>query len=58
MLSTTGLLKIGGLKESHDFRLLCVDLHTISYAVFLADIYDGWNLAGAGGHKREDINVK
>ena len=38
VLATTGLLKGRGLEESHDFCLLCVDLHTISNAPFLADI--------------------
>jgi len=33
-----GLLEGGGLEESHDFGLLCVDLHTISNTPFLADM--------------------
>jgi len=36
VLTTTGLLKGGGLEEGHDFCLQCVDLHTISHAPFLA----------------------
>ena len=62
MLATTGLLKGGGLEESHDFCLLSVDLHTISNAPFLADIQHAIGLqlawALAGGHEREVINVK
>ena len=33
---TTGLVKGGGLKESHYFFFLCVDLHAISNTPFLA----------------------
>ena len=38
VLATTGNLEGGGLEENHDFCLLCVDLHTISNAPFLADM--------------------
>jgi len=38
VLATTGLLEGGGLKESHDFCLLCVDLHAISSTPFLAEM--------------------
>jgi len=38
VLATTGLLQGGGLEESHDFCLLCVDLHVISNTPFLANM--------------------
>ena len=39
VLATASLVEGGGgLKESHDFGLLCVDLHTISDTPFLADM--------------------
>jgi len=38
VLATTGLLEGGGLEESHDFCLLCADLHAISYTPFLTDM--------------------
>ena len=38
VLTTTGLLQGGGLEESHDFCLLCVDLHAISNTPFLANM--------------------
>jgi len=38
VLATARLVEGGGLEESHDFCLLCVDLHTISDTAFLADM--------------------
>jgi len=58
VLATTGFLKGGGFKEGHHFLLLCVDLHTISHAPFLADMKHGLQFARAGGHKRKIINVQ
>jgi len=40
----------GVSKKTMNYCLLCVDLHTISNAPFLVDMYHGLRLARAGGH--------
>jgi len=38
VLASTDFLEGGGLEVSHDFGLLCFDLHTIWNPPFLADM--------------------
>jgi len=48
MLATTSLLVGVGLEESHDFCLLCVDLHTIFRKSMIPGRHVTWLAARAG----------